>query len=1250
MFLKLLPFELSLQIRQIGFMITCAIIFILGFLFTAVLLGLEDGAGGDRIKINGSLLVTTQIAAIGIASIFFGAIYVVSGVMRDTASKSIEVIHATPVSTPDMMLSRFFGVFLATFLSICAGALGMMAGEFMPWIDPEILGSFNILYYLQPIAVFIVINSLVVSAFFTIIAATTRSTMLVYVSAIGLFIAYTIVSSIPTDLAPKLLVSLLDPFGGVGLALDTEKWSVAEQNVKFMPLTGYLGINRLLWLGISLGLFALSFVLSVRGIQKSKNKKLGGASSAQAEVVLYDLKAPLKTSSLLRLWSRFKLEYLSTVKSVAFLILSALFIPIFTLTIFIQFFLTPEPPIATSPNIAGLIFASVLLPLLLITIFFGGEIVWRDKTVQINELLDPTPTRNWPLLAGKWLALYAILLTLIIMGIVIGVIAQLSFGQAPVHLSTFLSSGFISLAPRLIFFATLVMFVQNFMPNRISGMIIGGLLIVFLIAIYPLIPYTHPLMNYGNTPGSGFSEMGGFSNLGTYSPFLIYWTSLSVILAITSIWIWRRGLQTGLLSRLRNARNNMSLANTATASLAAVVFVGMGGYIYHGYNIQNDFMTQKESERFTAQYEKSFGAQFTVKLPKVRDVSVDVDFYPSQLRAEVSGRYEIENTTGAPLSELYMSIALPGDEGVNLLELEGAVQSHDAGDQANFETYGLRRFIFETPLRESERTVLNFDLSHPAPTLGGRKRVRENGTFLNNTDLLPNLGVPENRLTNAAARRRYDLPELPELPERNDAEARTKGFFNPAADYVNFEATVCTDKGQIPLAPGDVINDYEKDGRPCRDYKPREPISFFAAFVSADYEALEDTWTRPNGQQVKLGIFYDRKHNYNVQLMMQAMKDSLDVFTETFGPYQFDTLRIMEFPFGGFAQSFPNTIAFSENIGFVTDPGDKDDNQSLDLATYVTMHEIGHQWFGHQIIPSPVQGFNILSEGLTENAAMTAYEMTYGWQKARRVLERRSIEGQGGYLLGQALEGRNEEPLATARGEQQYMVYAKASWVFWGMKHYLGEEQMQGSVRRFLEDYGRKGPPYPTTLELVEYLREVAGPDYQQLLTDYWDRITFWDLTLDKNKTSLNRNLQGGYTVDLTLELDKTVSSKETGRAVSVTEAEYARPKKVSAADASDIDREETPAFKGGDPSQGELIRPAESLAEWVEIGFYDKDPSKTWGDEWIKLERVRITQMDTKLSFELDTKPTHVLVDPRRLLIERDVSDNDVVLTLNEG
>ncbi len=101
--------------------------------------------------------------------------------------------------------------------------------------------------------------------------------------------------------------------------------------------------------------------------------------------------------------------------------------------------------------------------------------------------------------------------------------------------------------------------------------------------------------------------------------------------------------------------------------------------------------------------------------------------------------------------------------------------------------------------------------------------------------------------------------------------------------------------------------------------------------------------------------------------MIKAMKASLALFSEQFSPFQFHQARILEFPsYATFAQSFANTIPYSESIGFLLrlDSPDK-----IDVTTYVTAHEIAHQWWGHQVVSSAQQGASMLIESFAEYCA-----------------------------------------------------------------------------------------------------------------------------------------------------------------------------------------------------------------------------------------------------------------------------------------
>jgi ABC-2 type transport system permease protein len=378
-------------------------------------------------------------------------------------------------------------------------------------------------------------------------------------------------------------------------------------------------------------------------------------------------------------------------------------------------------------------------------------------------------------------------------------------------------------------------------------------------------------------------------------------------------------------------------------------------------------------------------------------------------------------------------------------------------------------------------------------------------------------------------------------------------------------------------------------------------LNFFS-FLTAEYEVRTDVWTDAEGHSVDLEIYFHPDHDFNIDLMFDAMKTSMNTYHDVFSPYQYAQLRIMEFPFASFAQAFAGTVPFSENIGFVQDPGAVEDPKQVDFATYVTMHEIGHQWFAHQVIGAFAKGSNLLSEGLTENATMLAYERHYDFAKARRMHEERTTQQ---FLVGRTMERDNEPVLAEAES-QGYLNYNKTSWVFWGMRGIIGNDPVQRSVQRFLIEHGAdKGAPYPTTLELIAILKEETDPQYHGLIEDYWNKITFWDLSYqdDADVTVVEDN--GVFTVTVPISIDKKYASEEDGKETSV----------------SDIDGAE--------------------LSTFVPVGFYTEDPKDDLGANPMMLETVLVNEAEATLTFTMNERPTHIVLDPARRLMERNINDN---------
>jgi hypothetical protein len=84
----------------------------------------------------------------------------------------------------------------------------------------------------------------------------------------------------------------------------------------------------------------------------------------------------------------------------------------------------------------------------------------------------------------------------------------------------------------------------------------------------------------------------------------------------------------------------------------------------------------------------------------------------------------------------------------------------------------------------------------------------------------------------------------------------------------------------------------------------------------------------------------------------------------------------------------------------------------VDLTYFVTAHELGHQWWAHQLIGAQVQGSNMMSETLAQYSASMVIQQKYGKDYMHKVM-RQFLDR---YLRGRAGELRHEPRLALYSG------------------------------------------------------------------------------------------------------------------------------------------------------------------------------------------------------------------------------------------
>jgi aminopeptidase N len=90
------------------------------------------------------------------------------------------------------------------------------------------------------------------------------------------------------------------------------------------------------------------------------------------------------------------------------------------------------------------------------------------------------------------------------------------------------------------------------------------------------------------------------------------------------------------------------------------------------------------------------------------------------------------------------------------------------------------------------------------------------------------------------------------------------------------------------------------------------------------------------------------------------------------------------------------------------------------------------------------------------------------------------------------MERKKELPLAQNEN-QQYIHYQKGSLAMYALQDAIGEDAVDRALAEFLRKWAYKGPPYPTSRELLAEFRAVAPAESQALIGDLFETITFWD-------------------------------------------------------------------------------------------------------------------------------------------------------------
>ncbi|RZJ81801.1 MAG: peptidase M1 [Flavobacterium sp.] len=1065
--------------------------FLLLFLFSAV--GVEfvfQGIDLGLVKKNAPLVIAKTMGAITGLSMIIASMIMGVPVLRDFQYDVTSLIYVNPIAKRDYLLGRFLGSFVVLLFIFSAVLWGMMIGELLPWNKPSEFLPFQFINYLQPF-IWVVLPTLFFGAtvFFTT-GALTKNLMVVYSQGVVIFVLFMITKGITNE----TLQALFDPFSLTTLTKATKDWGVTDRNSLLIPVSGIMLFNKFFWLG--LGILALTIgyfkfklvVVNEKNVNKKQQQKVKNTAVTFTKILpsvtpVYHFRAQF-TQLLLNAW----FHSLSILKLISFwAIILCCFVVIIVNSVSLGNAYGVDSYPTTYFIIEELREMSIYF-FMIILVFYAGEMMWKEKDVNLNLIHDATPLSSFVNLSSRFLGLLLIYAIVMLSLIAAGMLFQTLNGYYHYELDVYFFGFFVELFPFLALYTFAAMFFQALTGNKFMGMLatIAFAIINVAIGVFGL---EHALINFGGQALASYSDMNGYGHfLTAYLWVKIYWILFGVLLLIFASILMAKGSETGLAKRWTSGLKQIGKPLRVFSLVCLTLFVSIGSYIFYNTNVLNEFWTKGEQSDFRAGYEKTLKKFEYITQPKITAVKLKVDLFPSQRAYQIKGEYLLCNTSALPIREIHLQKILESN-----VALTDVIFNRSATTNKRFEKYDYIIYQLSQPLAPGDTLKMNFKQSLQPKgfeTDNSEIDVVDNGTFFDNA-VLPSFGYQKKyELQDEDDRKAFALLPRKQKAKRDDVKELKNARSGSDSDGINLDIVISTDAPQTALTSGDLVAKWNKDNRNYFHYKTNQQIINFYPMVSADYQVMRDACI-PIGNTVKktvdLEIYYQKGHEYNLKRMMESMKMSLDYYSKNFSSYQYQQLRIVEFPrYRAFAQSLPGIIPFSEALGFVMDI---DDQKDVDMAFYVTAHEVAHQWWGLQLEAANVQGQNMILETLAQYSAMMVLKAKYSDKKVQQFLKFQQDE----YNEAQLKSSKKELPLALVENEE-HIYYNKGAITMYQLQQQIGEANVNKALQNFLNDWRsfnkhKKLNRYVTTLDLIQYFRRVAPDSKQNLITDLFERV-----------------------------------------------------------------------------------------------------------------------------------------------------------------
>lgn len=415
-------------------------------------------------------------------------------------------------------------------------------------LDPERIADFQLMTYVQPWLYIVIPNIFICSTIVFSVSTLTKNNTATYVSAVFIYMLYFVSSiflnsplmaqAVPASPESMAIAALADPFGISAFFEQTQYWTPFQKNTQLLSFSGLFLKNRLIWILVSFGFLLVTYRLfSFRKITK-KVKKAPKYKIDKQQVLAYKPIQALYNFKAQRLafLALLKVELKSIFRSLPFIAV----ILIWLFIVFSELYSTVvnggQYGVSVYPftnQLIELIVRPLTVFSLILIVFYSSEIVWKERSLNFNLIIDATPVKNWVFFLSKFSALLLLPIILITSGILMCMAFQIGLGYSNFEFSLY-ASLFYHNGLQLVVYCMIALFVNSLVKNKYMGMGIFGLIVILSLKA-DMLGFQHPLTSLGFMPEVSYSNMNGFSGGSIlFNHLAMYWLALGLLLVLVS--------------------------------------------------------------------------------------------------------------------------------------------------------------------------------------------------------------------------------------------------------------------------------------------------------------------------------------------------------------------------------------------------------------------------------------------------------------------------------------------------------------------------------------------------------------------------------------------------------------------------------------------------------------------------------------------------------------------------------------------